>query len=581
VDEWQSGFAGRVQALQFDGEMLRKLNKVFSAAALLSLGAASMGQNYFVPPSSQPHTFRGGRACQTDYLIYTGSSAHRRSVGPLADSFGLLTGVAGYHPSDILSAYNIPVNEGTQAIAVVDAFDLPTNLNDFNVFSKEFGLPEETSTDPTLSSNQVLQVVYPQGSRPPANSSWDGEIALDMEWAHAIAPNAKIYLVECASDAVADLLEGAQFAAQQLPGVSVVSMSFGTTEYAGETQFDTIFKQPNVMFLAAAGDTPNVPTYPATSPNVISVGGTSLGYANGTVESESYWFENKTAGGSAGPSTIEPRPVYQNPYASIIGSFKGNPDVAADGDPSTGCSVYVSTEIVGAGNQPVSGWLVIGGTSLACPIVAGILDDRGNFPASSSAELSLLYSLAGTGSFRDIVSGSSGKYSARVGYDLCTGLGVPIGVTTTHNLAFSSGSLVSGVAILGVPDNMKLKDDHLYEVRSSPSGSNTMATVGAVMTGTVPGSSAEGGSVTVTGLSTAQTTQVLALNVSTNHFDVLGTLPLTYTLSTVSLSIPNIANYLSASGSILLQISGVNTGSTTQSRLGVDQVAVQVAGPIQ
>jgi kumamolisin len=560
--------------------------KIILCASWLALAVLSNAQtapDIIVPSSTKPHTTNGQRAFHSDYLIYKGAWDRLHKLGPRYGSFdrrGIPREIGGYYPSDILSAYDIPAGEGTEAIAVIDAYDLPTNLSDFNTFSQEFGLPQETSTDPTSSSNKVFQVVYPQGSQPTSNTGWNGEIALDMEWAHALAPKAKIYLVECATDHVNDLLGGVQYAAQNLPNLRVVSMSFGASEYSGETQFDSIFKQPGVTFLAAAGDVPNVATYPATSSYVVSVGGTTLELSAGIVESEVYWYQNKSEGGSAGPSTIEPRPVYQNPFASIIGAYKGNPDVAADGNPNTGCAVYVSSPVAGVGNQNVMGWLVIGGTSLACPIVSGIVNDRGNFQPSSYDELSLLYSLEGTDLFRQIVSGTSGVYSAAPGYNLVCGLGAPLGIYQTSIPSFQSGFLFAGVPISGVPDNMAIEDDHVYEVRSAPSGQNTLVSIGASFNGTVAGSAARSGTIVVSGLSTAVLTQVSALNVSTGQYDILGSIPLTYVKSTVSLSTSAIGNYLSSSGQIVVRITGTNTHSTIPCELSIDRAAVSVEGPI-
>jgi kumamolisin len=562
---------------------LNGILKGFSLALLSLLSCLSFAQgawDFLVPNSNHPHLTRGKRTFQTNYIIYRGPWTHPSLDGPFAETpeFGPSQSVVqGYHPADILAAYSIPANSGSESIAVIDAYDLPTNLNDFNVFSTQFNLPTETSTNPTASTNKVLQVVYSAGTKPTSNTDWNGEISLDIEWAHALAPNAKIYLVECPTDSVSDLLAGAQFAAITLPNLRVVSMSFGSNEFANESEYDSIFTQTNVTFLAAAGDAANIPTYPATSPNVIAVGGTTLNVFGGKVTSEVYWYTDVNDAGSSGPSKVEPRPTYQNAVASIVGNFKGNPDIAADANPSTGCAVYVSSPVAGQNNQTISGWLVFGGTSLACPIEAGIIDDRGSFAQTSFDALTNLYSLSGTSAFRDIVSGSSGEYSAKVGYDFVTGLGAPLSLYVSHGLTLSSPALVNGVAIEGAPSSMILKDDHMYLVRSTPVSGDQVAGVGGTFTGSIAGSSAKAATVAVAGLSTAKTTQLLALNLTTGDYDVLGTLSLGTTLSTATVSISNIGTYLSSSGKITFRIMASDVGTVTQVRLGVDQVAMTVA----
>ncbi len=313
------------------------------------------------------------------------------------------------------AAYNVPSIGGAGAIAVVDAYHFATSLNDFNVFAKMYNLPQETSTNATASSNTVFQVVYQGLTQPTPDASWGQEEALDIEWAHAMSRNAKIYLVEANSADIDDLFAAVQ-KASTLPGVREVSMSFGTSEYSQEAQSDSIFTTPGVVYFAAAGDEAGVSEYPSLSPNVVGVGGTTLNLTTADrVSSEIVW--NGTGGG---PSVYEPIPSYQSVIKSIVGNFRGSPDIALNADPNTGCAVYDSTSY-----QGFSGWLVFGGTSLATPCIAGIANTCGRRFANSTLELQFIYGGLGR-SYRDIITGSSGSFNAKKGWDFCTGVGVPI-----------------------------------------------------------------------------------------------------------------------------------------------------------
>ena len=373
-----------------------------------------------MPSSSVRHQSDAGTRAHTNHLIYAGPPLQRPIDPPFEQSsFGPSTRFwasepQGYSPEDLLAAYHISPSGGSGAIAVIDAYHYPTALNDFNSFSQQFDLPQETSSDPLASSNQVFQVVYQGSSAPTGNPSWNQESALDIEWAHALARHAKIYMVEANSDDVSDLF-AAVAKAKTLPGVREISMSFGTGEFKGEQTFDSLFVQSGISFFAAAGDSAGITEYPAWSPNVVGVGGTTLLLSTSQrVVSESAW--NGTGGGS---SPYEPIPSYQAKIASIVGSFRGGPDVALDGDPNTGVAVYDTTSY-----QGMSGWMVIGGTSLATPCVAAIANTSER-RLGSALELEHIYQGLGR-NFRDIISGGSGPFSAKVGWDFCTGVGCPL-----------------------------------------------------------------------------------------------------------------------------------------------------------
>jgi subtilase family serine protease len=331
-------------------------------------------------------------------------------------------------PQMMRSAYDLPNSGGSNAIAVVDAFHYPTALKDFDTFSLYFNLPQETSTKAVASTNPTFQVVYATGVQPKSGgnyiSSWNLEAALDIEWAHAMAPGAKVYLVEAASDSTHDLDYAVGIAAS-LPGVKEVSMSWGGAESAYEASaYDSNFTTPGVVYTASAGDTAAKLDYPAASPNVVACGGTSIKRnGEGTVVSETGW-----ADAGCGPSKFEPRPAFQSGVASVVGTKRGVSDLSFVADPNTGVYVYFSTSLWGE-----NGWWILGGTSVSSPSLAGVINLAGGvngFAATSQEEEARIYGGLGTSSFRDITSGKDGKYKCQVGYDFVTGVGSPLGLTS-------------------------------------------------------------------------------------------------------------------------------------------------------
>jgi kumamolisin len=329
-------------------------------------------------------------------------------------------------PATMRAAYDLPSVGGTGAIALVDAYDYPTALTDFNTFAAEYGLPQETSTTVTANTNEVFQIVYAL-RRPPLSggtyiAGWNMEEALDIEWAHAIAPGAKIYLVEAASSATSDLLYAVEVASR-LPGVHQISMSWGTDETRSETSYDDIFAMPSITYFASGGDIGDEMEYPSASPNVVSVGGTTLTRdSTGVLLSETGWNNS-----GCGISLYERRPTFQSAISSEVGIFRGANDVSFDANPATGVNIYDSTELYG-----VSGWQVVGGTSLSSPSWAGVVNLASavnGIAAGLHAENIRLYvNLGDDTTFRDITSGDDGSVECEIGWDQPTGIGSPLGL---------------------------------------------------------------------------------------------------------------------------------------------------------
>ena len=321
--------------------------------------------------------------------------------------------VAGCNPDTVVAN----PSGGGRAIAIVDAYHYPTALSDLRVFSAQFGLPLPTAAN--------FQVVYANGRTPQVDADWNVEEALDIEWAHAMAPRAPIYLVEAASNSYGDLLAAVSLASVlvQATGGGEVSISWGGSEFDSETSYNSYFTEPEIVYFAAAGDSPGV-MWPSASPNVVSVGGTSISRnpSTGAFQREIAWQS-----GGGGPSLYEPRPRYQNAIAATVNSRRGTPDISAVADPSTGVWVY---------DYPY--WYIVGGTSVATPVWAGIVNTaRGGvnlaagFLVTSPSELATIYAnSANAWDFADIVDGSCGPnegYLAAAGWDFCTGVGAPHG----------------------------------------------------------------------------------------------------------------------------------------------------------
>ncbi len=317
---------------------------------------------------------------------------------------------SGYSPAQMHRAYGFSslANQGQgQTIAIIDAYDNPRAESDLGVFNSTFNLPACTT------ANGCFQKVYASGSRPQGDPGWGTEIALDIQWAHAIAPKAKIMLVEAANSSFNALFQAIDVAVQR--GATVVSMSWGGSEFRGENQFDSTFNVSNVTFTASSGDNGTGVIYPSSSPYVIAVGGTTLFLDS----SGNYLQERAWNGSGGGISRYEAEPSYQRafPIPNDTRSMRGIPDVSYNADPNTGVSVYDS---YGQG-----GWIVIGGTSAGAPQWAALVAI-----AKSSASHRLtgvnasLYNLARLNYrdlYHDITSGSNGSCgyycNAQNGYD--------------------------------------------------------------------------------------------------------------------------------------------------------------------
>jgi kumamolisin len=366
-----------------------------------------------VPPSSIEHPEDVGVRMHTNYIFY----APTGSITPAAQP-------AGETPASLGCVYDIvstqvagcPINGttvnptgGSGVIVIVDAYDYPSASADLSTFSSTFGLPQAN-----------FSVQYASGRKPSngCNSGWQGEEALDIEWAHAMAPNAQIVLMEASSASNSALYQAVTAANSYIAshgGKGEVSMSWGGSETRSETSSDSYFKQSGVVYFASSGDSPGV-IYPSSSPYVVSAGGTQVNRSGGNYTNQTAWSD-----GGGGASRYEARPSYQSSIQSIVGSFRGTPDLSFDASGGSPVAVYNS--------NCYGGWLEVYGTSVASPSLAGIINSAGQFKTSSNAENTLIYSNMGFSSyFTDITSGSCGTHSAASGWDFCTGVGVDHGL---------------------------------------------------------------------------------------------------------------------------------------------------------
>ena len=383
---------------------------LFAGAAVCPVSAQQRAESTFngrtiiypassIPTPGRPHTnyfFVG-----TDQFS-SGPPSDAETPASVACVYKLVAGPTG---CPIATSTTVP-NGGIGAIAIVDAGYYPTAQADLDAFDAQFGIPPTTITQ-----------VWPTPIRPPVYQGWEVEEALDIEWAHAMAPQAKLFLVvsalcetpACATDPT---WQAVQYASRLVAanGGGVVSMSFGDAEIPQETSFDQYFTTPGVVYFAASGDSGlNQSLYPSASPNVVSVGGTYFNRdSNGNFLNEQYY----TGGGGGDLSPYEPRPSYQNGIVSIVGNHRGYPDVSSD---FCCAAIYLQ------------GWGEVGGTSWSSPTMAGIVNAAGSRQQSSVAELTMMYSKLSNpilyhADFNDITTGDS---RCKIGWDLCTGIGSP------------------------------------------------------------------------------------------------------------------------------------------------------------
>jgi subtilase family serine protease len=403
-----------------------------------------------------------------------------RSLTPDAAAAPAASGsvVATYTPAQIRAAYGLPALPAAgasltaaqaaqlgagQTIYILDAQHDPNVAAELAAFNTKFNLPACTTKTiaPTASlplaaastSGCELAVVYSTANggmtatQPAYDSGWASEITLDVQWAHATAPLARIVLIETADPSYNNLLGGAKLANAMGPGI--VSMSFGGSESSGTMSSDSVFAASSMTYLAATGDSGAAVSWPAVAPHVLAVGGTTLSYSGSGLRSEVAW-----SGTGGGVSQYTATPSYQTSAVPGMGTpvRRTVADVAFNADPSSG--QYVA--MIAPGSSTVR-WGSVGGTSLSTPQWAGLiavanatraLNGKAAMGAPHAALYGQIATVPGTYAsvFADITAGSDGSCAActaKSGYDQLTGLGTP----NVSNLL----SALSGLTVATAP----------------------------------------------------------------------------------------------------------------------------------
>ncbi len=341
-------------------------------------------------------------------------------------------------PQRLREAYALPEETpagSAQTIALVDAYDDPTAEADLAVYSKQFGLT------PCTSENGCFKKVNQKGTSSPLpkpEGEWASEISIDVQMAHAICQSCHILLVETNTEEFSDLAKGVDAAVEL--GAGEVSNSYGGTEESSDAELEsTSYDHPGTVITASSGDcgyynklcpelVPGA-EFPADSPHVLSVGGTSV-HESGGVWTSTAWEE-----GGSGCSAVFNAPFWQTSVANFAatgcGSGRAEADVSAVGDPNTGVDVYDSTPEFPGGP---TGWGVWGGTSVASPIVAGEFALAGGSQGVSYPAATVYGNATEASAFYDVTAGSNGTCAgtticeATTGFDGPTGLGSPVGL---------------------------------------------------------------------------------------------------------------------------------------------------------
>ncbi len=365
--------------------------------------------------------------------------------------------VSGLAPQDLSTLYNFPApgmqgGAGSgQTVAVVEAGDYAQAESDLSVYRTHFGLPQCQSwngclrkvgagytgtTSATGSSTSISAHATTTAAQLTA-LGWDAETDTDTEIVSAVCPQCRIIIAEAASNSLADL--SAAVTAAVNAGATIVNTSFGAPESAADAQFSPAYSNSrHVKVVSASGDWGFGVYYPASDPNVVAVGGTTISVV-GTTVTEAAW-----GGSGSGCSTVFAGPAWQHPPA-VAGAcqMRNVADVSADADPLTGVAVYDSElaspqvgQLFGFFNVMIpaqGGWAIFGGTSVAAPIVASMYALSGDTSRNVGAQT--LYSDP-TSAFLQVTSGSNGTCSplylctALPGYNGPTGLGVPDGLSS-------------------------------------------------------------------------------------------------------------------------------------------------------
>ncbi|HEU5002781.1 MAG TPA: S53 family peptidase [Actinomycetota bacterium] len=346
-----------------------------------------------------------GEASCTARVIVDGHGAPLTNANPV-----------GYGPTQFQSAYNLTAAAATNGgtIALVDAYDNPYAESNLATYRSTEGLPPCTTANGCFKKVKMTRF----GRGPSGNSGWGLEESLDLDAASAVCPKCSLVLVEAYSASFTDLGNAENTAASL--GAKSISNSYGGNDGAGESAYDSYYNHPGVAITASTGDTGFQIEYPSSSPYVTAVGGTTLQ----TSTNARGWVESAWNSGGSGCSKGESQPTWQAAVSTLtaVCAMRATADVSADANPNTGAAVY---DTYGYG-----GWILVGGTSLASPLVAGVYALAGNTASVTNSSYPYLHGTSAN--LNDVTSGTNGSCgnalcTAGAGWDGPTGLGTPNG----------------------------------------------------------------------------------------------------------------------------------------------------------
>jgi subtilase family serine protease len=389
-------------------------------AAILAAtpAAASVATHAASPAASANWVYSCGKSFtpgKKHCLVIKNTAAHPTAQTVLPDA---IPSGDGYGPSQLQSAYDLTAASAADGsgttVAIIDAYNDPTAASDLAAYRSAAGLP-------TLTSGQFTQYnqegeTSPLPSEAPADDDWTLEESLDVDMVSAICPLCKIDLVEANNDSGDGLYVADETAATTL-GAKYISNSWGGSESSTDTSYDSeYFGVSGVVYTASAGDSAysGGVIYPATSPNVVSVGGTTLDTSsNSRGWTESVWKTNSTEGTGSGCSAYEPQPSWQASISIVKSacSHRVDNDVAADADPNTGAAIYDTSNSNG-------GWNEVGGTSESSPIIASVFALAANNGNGGNKAADSIYTH--TANLYEVTASSNGTCSPTV---LCTATG--------------------------------------------------------------------------------------------------------------------------------------------------------------
>lgn len=388
----------------------RRIGTVAVAAGLLA--AAMTGATASAAPATQVTVQRACSAPAAGYAACFAMVDSDAKGRPLSRSAAAAADLHPFLAADLQDAYDLPSDllGARQTIAIVDAFDDPNAESDLAVYRKANGLPACDADFPCFKKVNQRGGTTP----PPADAGWAAEISLDLDMASAVCPNCQLLLVEADDNSIENLGIAVDTAVEL--GADVVSNSYGALEWNTElADLAGHYDHPGVTIVASSGDSGFGAQMPAGLPTVVSVGGTSL-YQD---DSARGWGERSWRLAGSGCSAYVPKPAWQK---DKLCSKRTIADVSAVADPSTPVAVYDTYGSAG-------GWLALGGTSAAAPLIAGVYALAGN-----ATTVPVQYPYSHAKALNDVTSGPAGSCgggylcNAAPGYDGPTGLGTPHGI---------------------------------------------------------------------------------------------------------------------------------------------------------